>query len=145
MHRLLQWNSVAPAPVAAAGREFGLDAEQAGQAAAMAQAILQGQGAWAWNPAVIAFAADEIELLHQGSLLRIDRLVQRCDPGHQGEWWVLDYKSALDPQSQPGLLAQLSAYRDAVQLIHPDQAVKAAFLTAAGDMQVLDPAEASPS
>jgi ATP-dependent helicase/nuclease subunit A len=141
MHRLLQWRSLDAPQVAAAGREFGLDAGQSARAAEMAQAILQGQGAWAWDPAVTAFSADELELCYRGRLLRLDRLVQRKDSGHQGEWWVLDYKSSPRPQTQPALVAQLAEYRDAVQMVYPADPVKAAFLTANGALVMIDSSE----
>ena len=138
MHRLLQWASLAAHHVVAAGREFGLDEAQSAQAVGMARNILQGDGAWAWDPAVISFAADEIELAYQGRLLRLDRLVQRQDSGHEGEWWVLDYKSAPQPQRQVGLVNQLAEYRAAVQAVYPGALVRAAFLTAAGTVEVLE-------
>ncbi|MBK5206709.1 MAG: hypothetical protein JJD98_15280, partial [Polaromonas sp.] len=62
----------------------------------------------------------------------LDRLVQRKDAGFEGQWWVLDYKSSVAPQRQPALVAQLQAYRAAVQLIYPGAPVKAAFLTGQG-------------
>jgi ATP-dependent helicase/nuclease subunit A len=60
--------------------------------------------------------------------------VQRNDGVHAGEWWVLDYKSAWAPQQQTEMLTQLRSYRTAVQCIYPDAAVKAAFLTAQGQL-----------
>ena len=132
MHRLLQWGDASSANTAAVAREFELSAGQGAQAAAMAARILQGDGAWAWDAAVVAWEGDEVELVHQGSNLRLDRLVQRKDDGHHGHWWVLDYKSAQAPQNQPGLIEQLRQYQCAVQAVYPDHVVKAAFLTAQG-------------
>jgi ATP-dependent helicase/nuclease subunit A len=68
-------------------------------------------------------------LTWQGQSLRLDRLVQRRD---SGEWWVLDYKSSAQPQTDPALVAQLRSYRDAVQDAHPNAKVRAAFLSATG-------------
>ena len=59
----------------------------------------------------------------------MDRLVQRNDTGH---WWVLDYKSAAQPHTDPSLCAQLATYCAAVQLAYPGQTVRAAFLSATG-------------
>ncbi len=132
MHRLLQWGDVASRNVAAAAREFELSSTQGAQAAAMAQRILLGAGAWAWDNNVIGWQGDEVELIYRGEALRLDRLVQRKDAGRAGEWWVLDYKSGQAPQEEPELVAQLCRYRDAVQAIYPYQVVKAAFLTAQG-------------
>jgi len=134
MHRLLEWSAVGAiepscAPIEQAAREFGLDEAQAQQAAAMAQRILAGEGAWAWDPAQIDWQGNEVDLMHGGRRLRLDRLVRRRDTG---QWWVLDYKSAAQPQQQPALRAQLQAYQAAVQAAYPGEPVKAAFLTAQG-------------
>ena len=139
MHRLLQWlpdqTAVHPgfetADVKAVALEFALTSAQADQAAAMAQRIVAGEGAWSWNPAVVDWQGNELELFAAGQLLRLDRLVRRADTG---DWWVLDYKSESQPQGKPELLAQLLAYRAAVQAGQPDASVKAAFLTAAGQL-----------
>jgi ATP-dependent helicase/nuclease subunit A len=103
----------------------------------MAQRILQGEGAWAWDAAVVAWQGNEVELVYQGQTLRLDRLVQRRDAGHAGHWWVLDYKSRGSPQEQPALLAQMQTYRAAVQAVYGGQTVKAAFLTAQGRLVAL--------
>jgi ATP-dependent helicase/nuclease subunit A len=140
MHRLLEWGDVSAHNAAAAARQFELTPEQGTQAAAMAGRILQGEGAWAWDRAVVGWQGNEVELLYQGESLRLDRLVQRKDAGCAGQWWVLDYKSGQAPQEALGLVAQLSRYRDAVQAIYPDDVVKAAFLTAQGVLiELADP------
>lgn len=133
MHRLLEWGgATASQHVAAVAREFCLSPAQAAQAAAMAQRIQAGAGAWAWRQDALAWQGNEVDLVYQGQPLRLDRLVQRKDAGFEGQWWVLDYKSAIAPQQQPALVAQLRAYRSAVQLIYPGSTVKAAFLTGQG-------------
>jgi ATP-dependent helicase/nuclease subunit A len=125
-------------------REFELDAKQANQAAAMAQKILTGEAAWAWDAAQIDWHGNELAITVAGSARRIDRLVRRkpLDQGDatrdaDGEWWVLDYKSATHTLDQPTLVAQLTHYRDAVQAIYPGQTVKAAFLSAQGTLDQL--------
>ena len=81
----------------------------------------------------MAEAFDEVELTHQGRRLRIDRLVRRRAGAHGAEaWWVLDYKSAAQPERDAALIEQLARYRDAVRSIHPGALVQAAFLTADG-------------
>jgi ATP-dependent helicase/nuclease subunit A len=133
MHRLLEWGgSTSAQQVAAVAREFRLSPAQAAQAAAMAQRIQAGAGAWAWRQDALAWQGNEVDLVYQGQPLRLDRLVQRKDAGFAGQWWVLDYKSAIAPQQQPALVAQLQAYRAAVQKIYPGSTVKAAFLTGQG-------------
>ena len=131
MHRLLEWGDVSHRNAIAVAREFELTPEQRSQACAMASRILQGHGAWAWDKAVVAWHASEVELVCRGQTLRLDRLVQRRDTGH---WWVLDFKSAPAPQDQPELVAQLLQYGDAVREIYPQDTVRAAFLTAHGAM-----------
>ena len=131
MHRLLQWGSANPQNASSAAREFDLTTGQGNDALRMAQCILQGAGAWAWDAATVGWQSNEVELSYQGELLRLDRLVQRRDTR---EWWVLDYKTNAAPQLDPELMAQLNRYRDAVQAIYPGQAVRAAFLTGQGDL-----------
>ena len=134
MHRLLQWGAISDQAAAAVAHEFDLSAAQASHAAGLATSILQGDGAWAWDPAVIDWAGNEVGISHQGQYRQIDRLVRRRDGAHAFQWWVLDYKSAAAPQAQAELRAQLRDYRDAVQAIYPGQVVRAAFLTAQGAM-----------
>ncbi len=121
-----EWN---PAQLRRLGRDFDLDPGQLGAATAMAQRILHGEGAWAWQQQAIDWSGNEVVLLHGGETLRLDRLVRRRG---SGQWWVFDYKSASRPQQQPELLAQLRRYRDAVQAANPGASVHAAFLTGQG-------------
>jgi ATP-dependent helicase/nuclease subunit A len=133
MHRLLEWGgAVSPQQVTAVAREFRLNPAQAAESAALAQRIQSGEGAWAWREDAVAWQGNEVDLVYRGQPLRLDRLVQRKDAGYEGQWWVLDYKSAVAPQQQPALMAQLQDYRAAVQLIYPGATVKAAFLTGRG-------------
>ncbi|HYW58854.1 MAG TPA: UvrD-helicase domain-containing protein [Polaromonas sp.] len=132
MHRLLEWGSLSESQIRAVQREFRLTPAQGRQAADMARRVLSGAGAWAWDAHVLAWQGNEVELVHQGQTLRLDRLVQRQDAGHEGHWWVLDYKSAGTPQDQPELVSQMHRYRAALQALYKGQTVKAAFLTAQG-------------
>jgi ATP-dependent helicase/nuclease subunit A len=117
--------------VDAVALEFKLSHQEAEQAAQMAQRILAGEGAWAWDETIVSWQGNEIELTAQGKLLRLDRLVRRADTG---DWWVLDYKSESQPQNKPELVAQMRAYVAAVQACYAGEPVKAAFLTATGKM-----------
>jgi ATP-dependent helicase/nuclease subunit A len=139
MHRLLEWAALdatgwSAAQVQRAGAEFGLEEAQAAQAAAMAQRILRGEGAWAWRAAELAWQGNEVPVTLQGSVRRVDRLVQRKD----GAWWVLDYKSAAQPLLQDELRAQLRGYRTAVQAACPGETVRAAFLSAQGTLEEIE-------
>ncbi len=120
-----------------AQRRFALAPEQARHAAAMARRIVTGEAAWAWSASEVLEAFDEVELVHQGQRLRIDRLVRRRAGAHGPEaWWVLDYKSAAHPERNEALQAQLARYRAAVERLHPGQAVRVAFLS--GEGRVVD-------
>jgi ATP-dependent helicase/nuclease subunit A len=134
MHRLLETMagreaSFTPAHLRRIAREFALDERDADEAARMAQRIVSGEGGWAFDTAVIDWHANEVPLHHGGELLRIDRLVRHSATG---EWWVLDFKSAAQPQRQPELIAQMQRYRTALQDLHESAVVRAAFLTAQG-------------
>lgn len=128
-----------PAPdCAAAARRFLLDEAQLAQACASARRILAGAGGWAWRRGEVLQAFNEVALVHAGEPLRIDRLVLRRGGGAAPDaWWVLDYKSALQPERDPVLVAQLARYREAVALIHPGAVVKAAFLSADGRVSLV--------
>jgi ATP-dependent helicase/nuclease subunit A len=138
MHRLLEWDAVldqSPAALkalSAVTREFSLSAELALKASAMALCIRSREAAWAWDNTRLKWQGNEVELLHAGQTLRLDRLVQRQDLGFEGQWWVLDYKSAHQPQNDPIKLAQLQTYRLALQEIYPDAVIKAAFIAGNG-------------
>jgi ATP-dependent helicase/nuclease subunit A len=131
MHRLLETRADA-AQLARVAREFALDDGQALRALEMAQRILSGEGAWAWDVSTVEWHGNEVEVMHRGEVLRIDRLVRRG-----GEWWVLDYKSAAQPERDDEKLAQMQRYRAALAAVHPGQVVRAAFLTAQGRLVVL--------
>ena len=145
MHRLLEWGGdLTAAQVVAVAREFALNPAQASHASALVQRIMAGEGAWAWRDDVVAWHGNEVDLMHEGQALRLDRLVQRKDAGHEGHWWVLDYKSAGAPERQSALIAQMQAYRAAVQRAYPAATVRAAFLTGLGTVvEVIESIEAT--
>ena len=147
MHQLLEQAGVAGAPladlraqgwpvvrVARLAQDFDITPAAARVAAQTAQRILAGEGAWAWDPAAVDTAINEAPLRHAGQSLRLDRLVHCTHPPERAGWWVLDYKSAAEPERQPALRAQLHRYRDAVQRQTPGEPVRAAFLTGDGRM-----------
>ncbi|QHE86360.1 UvrD-helicase domain-containing protein [Hydrogenophaga sp. BPS33] len=136
LHRLLQWWPTpsedfdwGPEHAQAVAREFALDTVQARDALAMARRIIGGDAAWAWDAELLHHWGSEVELFHQGELLRLDRLVRRRDTG---EWWVLDHKSAAHPERQPALIAQMRGYRQAVAAANPGDTVRLAFINAQG-------------
>lgn len=140
LHRLLQWH---PTPAAgfewtslhleAAGREFGLSQAQMIEVAAMARRIVSGPAAWAWDDGALTQWGNEVELFHRGQLLRLDRLVrQRESAASPATWWVLDFKSAQQPEQQADLLAQMAGYRDALAAANPGESVRLAFINPLG-------------
>jgi ATP-dependent helicase/nuclease subunit A len=133
MHRLLEFHAGkadwSQAQLARVARDFSLDGAALEQAIAMARRILTGEGAWAWDPARVDWQGNEVELLHRGELLRLDRLVRS-----EGQWWVLDYKSASRPELDPALVAKMRLYREAVANANPGAVVNAAFLTGHGKL-----------
>ncbi len=151
LHRLLQWRPTpagdfewTPLHVQAASREFGLDAEQGQQALAIARRIVSGPAAWVWDAARLTQWGNEVELFHQGDLLRLDRLVRERGAGAEpGAWWVLDFKSAAHPERQPELLAQMNRYRQAVAQACPGEPVRVALIGSQGDLVELLPEETS--
>ncbi|WP_382326561.1 UvrD-helicase domain-containing protein [Hydrogenophaga sp. UC242_50] len=147
LHRLLEWRPTpaqgfdwAPEHTQAVAREFALDPAQARDVLAMAQRIVSGEAAWAWDAEALNHWGNEVELFHQGELLRLDRLVRRRD---SGDWWVLDYKSAAHPERQPELLAQMEGYRQAMAQARPGEAVRLAFINAQGRLIELVAASSS--
>ena len=138
MHWLLEHAGDGPAGwrperVAQIERRHSLSPAQAAQAHALAQRIFTGEAAWAWDGGEVLEAFDEVELIHQGQRLRIDRLVRRRAGTHGPEaWWVLDYKSAAQPERDEALALQLTRYRAAIERLHPGQAVRVAFLSGEG-------------
>ena len=134
MHRLLEWDDLSTHAAGRAASEFGLNPEQLHNAQIMAHRIKTGAGAWAWDTAAISWQGNEVELTHEGQTHRLDRLVQRKDPPHQGHWWVLDFKTAAHPERQASLLVKMQSYKAALQAIYPGDVVKAAFFTADGSV-----------
>lgn len=114
MHRLLQWQAWGDAEMAAVSHEFGLNASATQQAGQLAQSIATGAAAWLWDEAQIDWQANEYELPdpdQAGRWLRVDRLVKRRDTQ---QWWIVDFKSAAQPEQSMALKLQLKRYQYAV-------------------------------
>lgn len=142
VHRLLQW---CPTPAAgfdwgeahqrAIERAHGLDAARSAAALAAARRIVCGDAAWAWDPARVDHWGNEVDLVHQGQALRLDRLVRERA---SGAWWVIDFKSHEAPHTVPEHREQLRGYRAALQASQPGDTVRLAFITAQGRFIELD-------
>jgi len=132
LHRLLEWGLAATPDNSAwqerLMRDFALDAATCNELLAQVQVLRSGGGAWIWDTAKISWAGNEVDIAHQGQLLRLDRLVQEASSGC---WWVVDYKSAYAPEHKPELQAQMQSYIAAVQAAQPEAAVSGAWI--AGD------------
>ncbi|MDO5652499.1 MAG: UvrD-helicase domain-containing protein [Brachymonas sp.] len=140
MHRALEWHRPGqavntPALQQALASQYQLSPDHIAQVLAKVEAMLQGEAAWIWQDDALLWQANEVDLAWEGAVYRIDRLVQRKAHGNQpATWWVLDYKSSLHPERQPGLADQLRLYRAVVQAQHPGNVVRAAFVTGEGKL-----------
>jgi ATP-dependent helicase/nuclease subunit A len=135
LHRLMQWQSTNSSSVAAVTREFALDETQAKLVQSQGQVMLTGEAAWLWDESIIDWQANEYELLQDGRMLRIDRLVRHRETG---QWWVIDFKSSTAPEKSAALREQLSIYRAAIakNMSVPLDQVQSAFVTAEGRLKV---------
>ena len=80
-----------------------------------------------FDPQRIVFAHNEIELLHDGELLRFDRLVQLPDA-----LWILDYKRRLLASERADYAAQLARYRQAALAVYAGQTIRSALILVDG-------------
>ena len=133
LHRLLEWQvqgDLSPQIQARLMRDYQLEAAECLALAAQAQQMQSGPAAWIWDAAHITWGANELELAHEGQVLRLDRLVQATS---SQDWWVIDYKSALNPEHDAALQAQMQQYCLAVQAWQGASArVRGAWVTGAG-------------
>jgi ATP-dependent helicase/nuclease subunit A len=148
LHRLLEWAADAPphrrpALAEAAAAAFGLGPEAVDALLAQAGRVLDGPAHRFFDRAALAWAGNEVTLADGEQLLRVDRLVAFDDLGGR-TWWVLDYKLQPAPQRVPAYVAQLQRYRALLQRLQPDDGVRAAFVTAAGEVVELAPGDAPP-
>ncbi|TAK97274.1 MAG: DNA helicase UvrD [Aquabacterium sp.] len=148
VHRVLEW--LTPLPVQArtaeriaratqsAAKSLQLALEHHDAALHLTRTILTAPDLQIWlDPAQLAWAGNEVALHDDGQVLRIDRLVAvRGETGR--EWWVLDYKLQHRPQALASYRAQLQRYVKAVSVLQPNEPVRAAFITGAGEWVPLD-------
>ena len=84
---------------------------------------------------MLRWAANEVPVSRDGTVLRIDRLV-RLDQDGVDTWWVLDYKLNRRPEELAAYHEQLAAYRAAVEQAQPGARVRSAFI--AGDGRLIE-------
>lgn len=120
----------------AAASAFGLTADHGHTLAKLAAAVLGSPAAQRFFDAgALHWAGNEVPVVWEGQVLRIDRLVALKPQADQGpEWWVLDYKLTADPLAVPAYRQQMASYVQAVKLLQPGAAVRAAFITGQGGL-----------
>lgn len=84
-----------------------------------------------FNPAHFRYARNEMGILFQQSVLRLDRLVM-----FDGEVWILDYKRQLLEAQHGVYQTQLDTYRGALASVFPDKKIRAALIL--GDGQLIE-------
>ncbi len=121
------WPIVPPPPALVAGW-LDCSADQAALACLQAGCILsQPTLQRFFDPAAFVSADNELELLVDGAVLRIDRVVRFHDA-----IWILDYKRSADQQDSAGHRRQLDGYRRALQAVAGSLPVHTALVTADG-------------
>ncbi len=144
-HRLMEWSTGPMAPqvrhpwadgAQAAASAFGLTVQQGNTLAKMAAAVLASPATHVFFDATaLHWAGNEVPVVFEGQILRIDRLVALKPQADQGpQWWVLDYKLNTDPLAVPGYRQQMAGYVQAVRLLQPGASVRAAFITGKGEL-----------
>ncbi|GAC1416764.1 MAG: double-strand break repair helicase AddA [Burkholderiaceae bacterium] len=82
-----------------------------------------------FNPQFFYKAQNELELMTDGALMRVDRVVYFVS-----ETWILDYKRAINDQSTAQHTEQLARYRQVLQAALPSVTVRAALISANGQL-----------
>jgi ATP-dependent helicase/nuclease subunit A len=89
-----------------------------------------------FDPDGFEFARNEMELIVDGELIRLDRLVMFTDA-----LWILDYKRNYFEFQHAEYQAQLARYRQACQSLFPAVPIFCALITVDGQLWVLDGAD----
>lgn len=82
-----------------------------------------------FNPARFNHARNEMDILYQQQVLRLDRVVVFED-----EVWVLDYKRQLLASERKKYQTQIEEYSDALKSIFSDKKIRAALILADGSL-----------
>ncbi len=123
---------IPPVPVVA--RWLGCSDDEAAVACEQAACILaQPALEKFFDPECYQFARNEMELVHGGELMRVDRLVMFDD-----ELWILDYKRNLYEWQQPDYQQQLARYSAACMELFPGKPALTALITVDGQLWVGD-------
>ncbi|WP_199724729.1 UvrD-helicase domain-containing protein [Noviherbaspirillum saxi] len=82
-----------------------------------------------FNPAHFHAAYNELEIITSDQVMRFDRAVISSD-----EVWILDYKRDLLDAERAGYQGQLERYRRAAEEVFPGKVLRAALITADGQL-----------
>jgi ATP-dependent helicase/nuclease subunit A len=86
-----------------------------------------------FDPALYRAARNEMDVIADGRLLRLDRVVIFDD-----EVWVLDYKRAFLDVERSSYRSQLAQYRSALRAVFGERRVRSALITVDGRLWELD-------
>lgn len=121
-------------PAGVVARWLGCDEAAAELACAQAACILAQPALQRFfDPAQHVFARNEMELVHRGELMRVDRLVMFDDA-----LWILDYKRNLYEWQQADYQQQLARYREACLELFGGKPVSTALVTVDGRLWVAE-------
>lgn len=137
VHRVLEWASATRAVpdlaalADAAAAEF---AAPAPDVARIAAGIWRSPGCRRFFAGdALQWAGNEVPVVDEGELLRIDRLVHLEDEAGAA-WWVLDYKLASHPEEELRYHEQMRRYRRAVMALQPGELVRCALINGQGNV-----------
>lgn len=82
-----------------------------------------------FDPAQYLQARSEMEIVVDGAVLRLDRMVEFADAV-----WILDYKRNLLDSERQDYQAQLTGYRAALQSVWPAKSIRTALITVDGQL-----------
>ena len=86
-----------------------------------------------FDPALYRAARNEMDVVAEGRLLRLDRVVIFDD-----EVWILDYKRAFLDVERSSYQGQLAQYRSALRAVFGDCRIRSALITVDGRLWELD-------
>lgn len=131
-----QWPVTLPA-VRIVAQWLGCSIEQSTLISQQAEKILSSSSlAQFFDPGGFEFARNEMELVVDGELIRLDRVVMFRDA-----LWILDYKRNYFEFQHADYQAQLARYRQACASLFPGVSIYCALITVDGQLWVLDSAD----
>ncbi len=127
------WPVTVPA-AASVARWLGCSFDEALVACSQAQCILsQPELERFFDPARYRFARNEMDVVHDGVVRRMDRVVIV-----DGSLWILDYKRNLYDTQRAGYAQQLAQYRAACAQLFEPMPIVTALITSDGKLELFD-------